>query len=146
LGEFTAPGYTNFGTLSIRRRVTNTTGGNVTRLRFRIVEMTTFPNTVAGQADMRAITSSSVSVSSINDAGTCFPSAAGCTLTVQGTTLEQTTPAQQPNGGGYNSTLSVGTVTLAQPMANNTAINLQLVLGIVQPGTFRFYIIIEALP
>jgi hypothetical protein len=30
-----------FGTLSLRRRVQNNTGGSVTRLRFRIVEVTT---------------------------------------------------------------------------------------------------------
>jgi hypothetical protein len=141
--ELTAPGFTNFGTLSIRRRVTNTTGAPVTRLRFRIVEMTTFPN-LAGQADLRAISSSPVSVSQVGDTGTCSPSPTQCTLTVQGTTLEA--PPAQPNGGGYNSTLSAGTVTLAQPLANNAAINLQFVLGISQPGTFRFYIIIEALP
>jgi hypothetical protein len=133
-----------FGTLSIRRRVTNTTGGNVTRLRFRIVEMTTFPSPGGGQSDMRAITSSPVSVMSINDAGTCSPAAVPCTLTVEGTTLEQ--PPTQPNGGGYNSTYSAGTVTLGTPLANNTAINLQFVLGIQTTGTFRFYIIIEALP
>jgi hypothetical protein len=49
-------------------------------------------------------------------------------------------------GGGYNSTLSAGTVTLATPLNNNTAVNLQFLLGIEQPGRFRFYIIVEALP
>ncbi|MET0625168.1 MAG: Ig-like domain-containing protein, partial [Pyrinomonadaceae bacterium] len=92
----------SFGSLSIRRRVTNTTGGNVTRLRFRIVEMTTFPNTGPGEADMRALTSGSVSVMSINDPGTCGASPTPCTLTIEGTTLE--TPPAQTEGGGYNST------------------------------------------
>ncbi|MET0626323.1 MAG: Ig-like domain repeat protein, partial [Pyrinomonadaceae bacterium] len=98
-----------FGTLSIRRRVTNTTGGNVTRLRFRIVEMTTFPTPGGGQADLRAISSTSVSVSGIGDPGTCSPGATPCTLTIEGTTLE--TPPAQADGGGYNSTLAAGTVT-----------------------------------
>ena len=133
-----------FGTLSIRRRVTNTTGGNVTRLRFRIVEMTTFPTPGGGQADMRAISSTSVSVSGIGDPGTCSPSATPCTMTVEGTTLE--TPPAQANGGGYNSTLAAGTVTLGTPLANNTAVNVQFMLGIQTTGTFRFYIIVEALP
>ena len=133
-----------FGTLSIRRHVVNQTGGNVTRLRFRIVEMTTFPSPGGGQADLRAITSSSVSVMAINDPNTCSPAATPCTLTVQGTTLEQ--PPSQPNGGGVNSTLSAGTITLGTPLANNASINLQFLLGIQQPGTFRFYIIVEALP
>ena len=142
--DFTAVANGGFGTLSIRRRVTNVTGQPVTRLRFRIVEMTTFPVGAAGDADLRAVSSGSVSVMSINDAGTCSPAAVPCTLTIEGTTLE--TPPAQAEGGGYNSTLSAGTVTLAQPMANNTAINLQFLLGIEQPGRFRFYIVVEALP
>ena len=134
----------SLGTLSIRRRVTNTTGAPVTRLRFRIVELTTFPTPGGGQADLRALSSGSVSVSQINDPGTCPPAGAPCTLTVEGTTLEQ--PPSQPDGGGYNSTLSAGTVTLATPLNHNAAVNLQFVLGIETTGTFRFYIIIEALP
>ncbi|HEX8283554.1 MAG TPA: Calx-beta domain-containing protein [Pyrinomonadaceae bacterium] len=142
--DFTAGTNASFGTLSIRRRVTNFTGQPVTRLRFRIVEMTTYPTPGGGQADLRALSSSAVSVMSIDDAGTCSPSATPCTLTVQGTTLE--TPPAQAVGGGYNSTLSAGTVTLAAPLNNNAAINLQFVLGTEGSGTFRFYIIVEALP
>jgi hypothetical protein len=143
--DFAAGANATFGTLSVRRRVTNMTGQPVTRLRFRIVEMTTFPNTVGGEADLRALSSSSVSVMSIGDAGTCgSPAATPCTLTVEGTTLDST-PAQ-PDGGGYNSTLSAGTVTLAQPLNNNAAVNLQFLLGIEATGRFRFYIIVEALP
>jgi hypothetical protein len=142
--DFTAVPNGSFGTLSIRRRVTNVTGQPVTRLRVRIIEMTTFPVGAAGEADMRAISSSAVSVMSINDAGTCSPAAAPCTLTIEGTTLES--PPEQSAGGGYNSTLAAETVTLATPLANNAAVNLQFVLGIEQPGKFRFYIIVEALP
>ncbi|HST53042.1 MAG TPA: Ig-like domain-containing protein [Pyrinomonadaceae bacterium] len=133
-----------FGTLSIRRRVTNNTGANVTRLRFRIVEMTTFPSPGGGQADLRAITSTDTTQSGVNDAGTCAPSSTPCTVTVRGTTLEQ--PPSQPNGGGDNSTLAVGVVTLAQPLAPNTAVNVQFLLGVQTTGTFRFLIITEALP
>ena len=133
-----------FGTLSIRRRVTNNTGGNVTRIRFRIVEMTTFPSSGGGVADLRAITSSNVSVSGITDAGTCSPSATPCTVNVLGTTLEQ--PPNQPNGGGFNSTLAVGTVTVGTPLAPGAAVNVQFLLGVQTTGTFRFLIITEALP
>jgi hypothetical protein len=132
-----------FGTLTIRRRITNSTGGNVTRLRFRIVEMTTFPSPGGGQADLRAITSTSVSVSGIGDAGTCNPSGTPCAVMVEGTTLE--TP-NQPNGGGFNSTLAAGTVTVGTPLAQGASINLQFVLGVQTTGAFRFLIIIEALP
>ena len=132
------------GTLSIRRRFQNNTGAAVTRLRFRIVEMTTFPSPGGGVADLRAITSSSVMVSGIGDATTCTAAGAGappCAITVQGTTLEQ--PPNQSSGGGYNSTMSV---TTGVPLANGASVNVQFLLGVKQTGTFRFLIIVEALP
>jgi hypothetical protein len=135
------------GTLEIRRRVENTTGAAVTRLRFRIVDITTFPSPGAGTADLRAITSVSTMIS-VNDANTCFASTGSastpCTVTVLATTLE--TPPNQTIGGGYNSTLSAGTITLGTPLAAGASINVNFQLGVVQAGTFRVKIIIEALP
>ena len=46
-----------FGTLDIRQRFTNNTGANITRLRFRVIDITTFPS-ISGVADLRPITSS----------------------------------------------------------------------------------------
>jgi len=119
----------------------------VTRLRFRIVDLTTFP-VPSGFADLRPRTSTLVVVSGINDAATCLASngvaTTPCTVNVEGTTLEQ--PPSQPNGGGFNSTLSAGTVTLGTPLANGASINLHFLLGIQQTGTFKFFINIEALP
>ena len=46
------PNNSTFGTLDIRRTVVNNTGGNVTRLRFRVVDLTTFP-APSGIADLR---------------------------------------------------------------------------------------------
>ncbi len=136
-----------FGTLEFRKRIINNTGGAVTRLRFRIVDLTTFP-APSGFADLRPRTSTLVVVSGINDAGTCLASngvaTTPCTVNVQGTTLEQ--PPSQPNGGGFNSTLSAGTVTLGTPLANGASVNVRFLLGIQQTGTFKFYINIEALP
>ena len=138
------PNVASFGTLSIRRRFVNNTGGNVTRLRFRIVEFTTFPPT-AGVADLRAITSSDLAIGGILDTATCAAESGSppppCTVTVKGTTLEE--PPTQPNGGGLNSTL---TVTLGTPLANGASINADFRLGVQQTGIFRFLIIIEALP
>src|SRR6185369_14041880 len=115
-----------FGTLSIRRRWVNQTVGNVTRLRFRIIDQTTFP-APSGFADLRARSSVSVVVSGINDAATCAatgsPPTPPCTTTVQGTALEE--PPSQPNGSAFNGSLSAGTVTLATPIANGGSINLQ---------------------
>jgi hypothetical protein len=136
-----------FGTLIIRRRVTNTTANPINRLRFRIIELTTYPSP-AGTADLRAVTSTGdESISQINDPATCTASGAGsplCTVTVKPTTLE--TPPAQPNGGGFNSTFSAGTISLGSQLASGASINLRFVLGIQQTGTFRFYIIVEALP
>jgi hypothetical protein len=146
--DFTAgdPNTSAQGTLSIRRRVQNNTGSTVTRLRFRVIDMTTFPNPGGGTADLRAITSSPVVISGINDPATCAstgtPTTAPCQVTAQAVTLEA--PPAQPNGGGYNSTLSLA---LPGPgLANGASVDVNFTLGVVQSGTFRFYIIIEALP
>jgi hypothetical protein len=128
-----------FGTLDIRRTVTNNTGANVTRLRFRIIDLTTFP-APSGIADLRPRTSTAVVVTV--DRAPCGSGTSN--VTVQGTTLEQ--PPSQPNGGGFNSSVSAGTVTLATPLANGASIDLRFLLGIQQTGSFKFYFNIEALP
>jgi hypothetical protein len=136
-----------FGTLSIRRRFVNNTGGNVTRLRFRVIDITTFP-APSGIADMRPRTSSLVVVAGITDPATCLASngvaTTPCTINVQGSTLEQ--PPSQPNGSGFNGSLSAGTITLGTPLANGASINLQFLLGLQQTGNFKIYLNIEALP
>jgi hypothetical protein len=140
----------HLGTLSIRRRFVNNTGGSVTRLRFRVIDLDTFPAAV-GFADLRPRTSTAVVVAGINDTATCLatgaPATPPCTVTVQGTTLEQANPTNnQPNGGGFGSSMGAGTVTLGTPLANGGSLNLQFLLGIQQSGSFRFYLNIEALP
>jgi predicted extracellular nuclease len=131
------------GTLSIRRRFINNTGVPVTRLRFRIVDFTTAPQASGnGTADLRARTSSDQIAACQGVGGGC--ASVGATVTISGTTLE--VPPPQPNGGGYNSTLSVGTVTLANPIIAGDSINVQFLLGVEQTGSFRFFVIIEALP
>jgi uncharacterized repeat protein (TIGR01451 family) len=129
------------GTLALRRRIFNSTGSTVTRLRFRVVEITTIP-LVAGDADVRAMTTPTdvAGVTITNDTVTCG-GPASCTVTVKKTTLE--TPPAQPNAGGWNSTL---TVDIPGGMPNNSSVNIQLLLGVQQAGNFRYYIIVEALP
>jgi uncharacterized repeat protein (TIGR01451 family) len=142
------PNHSTFGTLSVRRRLVNNTGGNVTRLRVRTVEITTFPPPSGSIADVRVISSTTLLGVSVNDAATCAatgsPTTAPCTVTVHGTTLEQ--PPNQPSGGGLNSSLAAATITLATPLANGASINVQFLLGVQQTGTFRYLVIIEALP
>jgi hypothetical protein len=115
----------------------------VTRLRFRIIDITTHPANNFGNAvatcngstcvaDMRALTSVNTSVS--NPCG-------GGTTSLTGTTLEG--PAQ-PNGGGYNSSLTV--IPPSGSLANGASINVRWLLGVQQNGKFRFFITVEALP
>jgi hypothetical protein len=128
-----------FGTLDIRRTVRNDTGANVTRLRWRIIDLTTFP-APSGIADLRPRTSTAVVVTV--DRAPCGSGTSN--VTVQGTTLEQ--PPTQPNGGGFNSSLSSGTVTLATPLANGATLDVRYLLGIQQTGSFKFLLNVEALP
>ena len=128
-----------FGTIDVRRTYTNNTGGNVTRLRFRISDLTTFP-APSGFADLRPRTSTAVVVTV--DRAPCGTGTSN--VTVQGTTLEQ--PPSQPNGSGFNGSLSAGVVTLATPMANGASIDLRFLLGIQQTGNFKFIVNVEALP
>jgi hypothetical protein len=139
--DFTSdpPNNSTFGTLDVRRTVVNNTGGNVTRLRFRVVDITTFP-APSGIADLRPRTSTAVVVTV--DRPPCGSGTSN--VTVQGTTLEQ--PPSQPNGGGFNSSMSAGTVTLATPIANGASVDVRFLLGIQQTGSFKFFINVEALP
>ena len=121
------------GTLSIRRAWTNNTGLEVSRLRFRIIDVTTFnsPNQFGGalQADLRALDSVDVNVTLTN----------GSMVPVRGTVIE--TPPAQPNGGGLNSTV---TVTLAAPLPNGATINTQFLFGVQQSGKFSVFVNVEA--
>jgi hypothetical protein len=136
-----------FGTLDIRRRFVNTSGANITRLRFRVIDLTTFP-APSGIADTRPRTSTAVVVGGVTDAATCAatgtPATPPCTITIQGSTLEQ--PPSQPNGSGFNGSMSAGTITLGTPLANGASLNLRFLLGLQQTGTFKFYVNIEVLP
>lgn len=128
-----------FGTIDLRRTFTNATGGNITRLRYRILKITTFP-APAGTADLRPRTSTAVVVTV--DRAPCGSGTSN--VTVNGTTLEQ--PPSQPNGGGFNSSMSSGTITLATPLANGASIDVRFLFGIQQTGIVRGSIVIEGLP
>ena len=128
------------GTLTVRRTVTNNTGVSVTRLRFRVVDITVFP-VPGGTADLRPRTSTGPIVVAITGPNPACP-ANMCT--VQATTVE--TPPTQNLGGGYNTTISAGTVTLGAPLAPGGTVNVQFLLGVQQTGSFRFFINVEALP
>jgi predicted extracellular nuclease len=120
-----------FGTMSIRRTFTNNTGSDVTRLRFRIVEITTHPRLNGSTADLRARDSNDIQVS-----------VGGNPVNVRGTTVEQ--PPAQTSGGGWNSSMNVGFVNLDAPLTDGNSVSVQFLLGVQQSGTFKFFINIEA--
>ncbi len=114
--------------LYLRRAVTNSTGAPVKKLRFRIVEMSTGG---VGIANLRAQTSLNATLT-----------VDGLPVAVKGLQLEDA--ASQPNGGGINSTLCEGTITLAQPLAAGAKVNVQFRLGVVSGGSYRFVANVEA--
>jgi hypothetical protein len=127
-----SPAVTNgdLGTLSLRRRFTNQTSNQVTKLRFRVTDMTTInsPMIYATQADVRVLNATLVGLS-----GT----------TLKATTLE---PPEQPKGGGVNSSLLVnGSLTLPEPLAQGASIDVEFLLGVMRSGSYRFIISIEVL-
>lgn len=124
------------GTLSIQRRFVNQTGSPVTRLRFRVVDITTLntPNIVGGgaQADVRLLSSDGV---------TRAPVVSG----LKGLTLEQ--PPTQPRGGGWNSSVVVDLSALpGGNLGASQSVDVQFLLGVASGGSYRFFIIVEALP
>lgn len=131
----------SLGTIEFRRTFVNQTGSPVTRLRFRFVDITTYPQPDAATAELRALSSGDLPAVVITGPNPACP---GNTCLVHGTILEE--PPLQPFGGGYNSSVSANTVTLATPLAPNDSINFRFVAGVQHTGNYRFLFIIEALP
>ncbi|HEX8181042.1 MAG TPA: thrombospondin type 3 repeat-containing protein [Pyrinomonadaceae bacterium] len=122
------------GTLIIRRHFTNNTLQTVTRLRFRVVDITTFGslNPVAGQADLRALSSTDETVSTTSRGN----------VLVRGLTLEE--PPAQPFGGGANSSLSANTITFDTSIEPGGSIDVSFMLGVERGGAYRFFVNVEA--
>jgi hypothetical protein len=127
----------DFGTLVIRRRITNNTGLPVTRLRFRVVNITG-PGT---ENTCGAVQCADVRVLSSTDGQASSPNIG--TVVVRGVRLEE--PPAQPNGGGFNSSVSADFITLTSPLAPGQSVNVQFTLGVMRTGSFRFILNIEAL-
>ena len=110
--------------LYLRRTITNNTGKPVTKLRFRITEIS---NGGVNTAVLRALSASDITING---------------QAVKGLKLD--TSPSQPSGGGMNSSLSAGSITLATPLAAGGKLNVQFQLGVLQGGSYRFYANIEA--
>jgi glucose/arabinose dehydrogenase len=121
------------GTLDIRRRFRNSTGVAITRLRFRIVDITTLntPNPGGAQADLRLLTSGDLA----------FNTSLG-SLTVRGTLIE-IPPSVASQGGGLHASAATTLPGLLQPSAT---IDVRFLLGVQAGGSFRFLVNVEALP
>ena len=63
---------------------------------------------------------------------------------MQGLTLD--TPPSQTSGGGLNSSLSAGTITLKQPLQPGQSVDVNFWLAVVTSGEFRYFLNIEAQP
>ena len=138
LRTFTPEPNAPLGTLLIRRVFTNNTGAPVTRLRFRVINITTrgTPASECGGspcADMRALTSPDGTATMSNQT----------VVVVRGVRLEENPPITL-EGGGLNSSLSADFITLAQPLQNGFSVNIQFKLGIVTSAPFRLILNIEA--
>ena len=108
----------DFGTLTLRRSFTNYSGAALTKLRFRLIDVT---NTTR-EADIRALNS--------------------VTATINGKVVEGLTilsPPTQPKGGGLNSVLVVGS-----DLPAGATINVEFKLGVVRKGNYRYILNIEA--
>ncbi|HEY9402983.1 MAG TPA: proprotein convertase P-domain-containing protein [Pyrinomonadaceae bacterium] len=127
------PGVPNaYGTLSIQRRFRNTGIAPITRLRFRITQITTLgsPAAVASpQADLRVLSST----------GVVTDSAGNVVTTVTGLTLESTGSSY----GGLNSSLTV--VMPGGGLTPGNSIEVQFLLGVQEQGNFIFLVNVEAL-
>jgi Tol biopolymer transport system component len=119
-------------TLTIRRHFVNGTGQYVSRLRFRVIDITTLGSEVSDppQAELRLANASNEPVST----------SIGI-VNVIGATLEQ--PPTQAMGGGLNSSL---TVALPYSLNPGVGVDVQFLMNLVQGGRFRFYVSVEALP
>jgi FG-GAP-like repeat/FG-GAP repeat len=118
-----------FGTLSIRRVITNNTGVPLTKLRVRMISITQITE-LLGTADLR--------VRSSNDVTATVPGVG--TVTVRGTTLEG---PSQPLGGGFNSSLGV---PLDTPLAPGASIAIQILFGVERRAHYSLAFNVEALP
>ncbi len=117
------------GTLEFRRTFTNNTGTPITRLRFRLTDISSLP-AAPGTADLRAILSTDMTVMT-----------SGGNVSVKGTTLEA--PPAQPNAGAVNSSM---TVTLGTPIGDGSSVNLAFRFGVHQTGNYNIAILTEQLP
>ncbi|HEX8149748.1 MAG TPA: Calx-beta domain-containing protein [Pyrinomonadaceae bacterium] len=118
------------GTLSLRRRFTNNTGQALSKLRFRVADLSTWNSRqiFGSQAEMRVLDATLEGLTGL-----------------KATKLE-TTPSQ-PDGGGINAGLLVdGALTLSSPLASGQSVDVEFLLGVMRGGTYQFILVVEGAP
>jgi hypothetical protein len=113
----------DLGTLQLRRTIVNRTGQTITRLRLRVVDITTTPRD-DGDADLRVLDAANIGLT-LSD---------GTMVSVIGATLDQ--PPAQALGGGRNSSLSIQLPPGG--LLPGARLHVAFKLGVVQPGNYRF--------
>ena len=131
-----------------RRSVRSTSGArsptatdvNITRLRFRIVDITTFPS-IPGVADLRPH-----DVDRHRRVVDRPLSCGGGTRQRHGTGNDAGATPHQVAGSGFNGSLSVGAIMPASSFVRGASVDVRFVLGIEQTGAVRFCVVAEMLP
>ncbi len=124
-----------YGTLRLRRTLTNTGTGTITRIRFHIVTITTYSAGGNGgysdltQADVRVLTS---------------PDETGI-ATSTGAKNVIGTSVQAPSTGGYGGGLNANAVVLNQALAPGASANYSFELGVARKGNFLAGFTVEEL-
>lgn len=120
----------DLGTLSLRRRFTNNTGQALSKLRFRVADLSTWNSRqiFGGQAELRVLDATLEGLSGL-----------------KATKLE--TAPSQPDGGGINAALLIdGALTLSTPLAAGQSVDVEFLLGVERGGTYQFILVVEGGP
>jgi hypothetical protein len=118
------------GTLSLRRRFTNNTGQSLSKLRFRVADLSTWNSRqiFGSQAELRVLDATLEGLSNL-----------------KATKLE--TAPLQTNGGGINAGLLIdGALTLSSPLAAGQSVDVEFLLGVLRGGTYQFILVLEGAP
>ncbi|HEX8190702.1 MAG TPA: hypothetical protein VF586_20250, partial [Pyrinomonadaceae bacterium] len=115
------------GTLSLRRRFTNNTGQALSKLRFRVADLSTWNSrqVFGSQAEMRVLDATLEGLSGL-----------------KATKLEAA--PSQPYGGGINASLVIdGALTLSSPLTPGQSVDVEFLLGVMRGGTYQFILVVE---
>ena len=118
------------GTLSLRRRFTNNTGQALSKLRFRVADLSTWNGRqiFGSQAELRVLDATLEGLSGL-----------------KATKLE--TAPLQTDGGGINAGFVVdGALTLSSPLASGQSVDVEFLLGVMRVGSYQFILVVEGAP